>query len=703
MSDPRPKEATEAARLAAFATYLRRRLEQANMAPLVVVDAASEDLGHAIGEGAEIALVTGKASAGRLARLEAASGLSCRFSGRDFAILDRFDPAGVGTTPQGFEVLAIVTCFNEADVIAGLIERLIQDRIKVHVIDNWSTDQTPELLAEAQQRHPGDLQIERFPAGGPSPHFELASLLERVEEIATESSADWIVHHDADEIREACWPGWSLRDALYAVQQFGFTCVDHTVANFEPVDDRFEPGDDLVAHFRHFSFGDAPGHFLQQKAWRNCAEVVDLASTGGHEARFSSRRVFPYKFLLRHYPIRSEEHGRRKILRERRERFSPAERALGWHRHYDAFDEATSFLKDPAILHGASDLDDGLLIERLSGAGLVGNPFEGEVPDASPPVDRTTRPRLEAQIGHAPAETLRVQCVLYEPDEPSLARFLSSLGQSVRYLLERRPQLQVDLAVGDCSSEAVFSEKALERARWSFTGTGLRAMYYTHFGANLGHGGAQNRLLDDRGDAAFVAFVNPDAAPAPSALDALLRAMGPDVGIAEARQLPLEHQKAYDVGTGETGWASFACALVRSEVFVRAGSFDADAFFLYADDVDLSWRARLAGFTVRYQPSAVCFHDKALSGNGYEQPGRMEIFHSGLATLMLMTKYGRFDLAARQMEAFSASADPVYQEIAEEFAARQSAERLPPPVAGAERVADFSTYAFSPLRFDYAR
>jgi hypothetical protein len=44
---------------------------------------------------------------------------------------------------------------------------------------------------------------------------------------------------------------------------------------------------------------------------------------------------------MRHYPVSGDEHGRRKVFRERRDRFDPAERAAGWHVQYDGIVEGT--------------------------------------------------------------------------------------------------------------------------------------------------------------------------------------------------------------------------------------------------------------------------------------------------------------------------------------------------------------------------
>ncbi len=65
---------------------------------------------------------------------------------------------------------------------------------------------------------------------------------------------------------------------------------------------------------------------LQIRCWKK-TDRIDLAATGGHDAHFPSRSVFPLRFILRHYPIRSQAHGERKVFEERQNRFLDCERA----------------------------------------------------------------------------------------------------------------------------------------------------------------------------------------------------------------------------------------------------------------------------------------------------------------------------------------------------------------------------------------
>lgn len=74
------------------------------------------------------------------------------------------------------------------------------------------------------------------------------------------------------------------------------------------------------------------------------------------------------------------------------------------------------------------------------------------------------------------------------------------------------------------------------------------------------------------------------------------------------KQYPFEHPKAYNEKTLETSWCSGACELVDARKFFKIGGFD-ERFFMYAEDVDLSWKAWEAGYKCFYQPNSLVVHN----------------------------------------------------------------------------------------------
>jgi hypothetical protein len=275
-------------------------------------------------------------------------------SGRESRVVTVHDPRlarARRATDSVQRPLLLVAMFNEVDIAEYIVRRALGQGCDVHVLDNWSTDGTFEIL----RRLAADPRVtyERFPSDEPSHRFELRSILKRKSDIAAEHVGRWIINGDADEVLCAPWSDVALDEALGIVQAYRANRIDFTMLSFCPVSESsFSP--DLQRSFRHFEFGDHAGHYLLKRVWHQGPEPVDVATSGGHVAEFNGAIDFPYKFLLKHYPFRSSEHARRKIFRERRARYSPYERdVLGWHNHYDVYDEGSSFLRDPAELHDA--------------------------------------------------------------------------------------------------------------------------------------------------------------------------------------------------------------------------------------------------------------------------------------------------------------------------------------------------------------
>jgi hypothetical protein len=252
-----------------------------------------------------------------------------------------------------FRALAIMPAFNEADVIFHAIGALVTEGVDVYLLDHESTDGTVDA-ATPWLGH-GLVRIERFPdeAGYPERNrteMVWRDILRRVGEVSGEISADWYLFVNADEFREAPWPGVTLADGLREVDELGFNAVNFELLNFRPTpQDAFVDGADVREHLRLY---EPPGPYdvLQIKAWKAQPAVVDLVHHGGHDVLFAGKRVFPVPFLLRHYPIRSAEHGRRKVLAERMARFAAEERAGGWHIQYDHYADGADYLHDRETL-----------------------------------------------------------------------------------------------------------------------------------------------------------------------------------------------------------------------------------------------------------------------------------------------------------------------------------------------------------------
>lgn len=129
---------------------------------------------------------------------------------------------------------------------------------------------------------------------------------------------------------------------------------------------------------------------------------------------------------------------------------------------------------------------------------------------------------------------------------------------------------------------------------------------------NIGFGSAHNKLMKaafERGSKYYCAL-NADGMVHPKCIQELLKTSikFSDNALVEAKQCPVEHPKIYDPLTFDTPWVSGACFLYPEKIYEFMGGFD-ENFFLYCEDVDLSWRVKKAGFLLKFTPTALFYHE----------------------------------------------------------------------------------------------
>ncbi len=120
-------------------------------------------------------------------------------------------------------------------------------------------------------------------------------------------------------------------------------------------------------------------------------------------------------------------------------------------------------------------------------------------------------------------------------------------------------------------------------------------------------------------------------------------------GIPGNRGVWEEDRGQYDDARGVFGGCGAAVAY-RQTMLAEIGGFD-EALGSYCEDVDLNWRARLAGYAVAYAPRAVVYHRVSATGGG--APASFFVGRNTLWVLAknyprgLWKKYWRVILAAQ--------------------------------------------------------
>lgn len=247
--------------------------------------------------------------------------------------------------PNNFKVLAIIHVFNEVDIIEETVKYLIGQKLYIYIVDNWSTDGSYEIVKSLQQKYQGRIFLERFPRNGKNEFYDWYHQLERTEQISQSENYNWYIHYDADEIRLSPWENVSLCDAIYYIDTLGYNLIENTVIDFKMTDEN----EKTWVMDGWFDFGHRRGHFEQTKTWKKNT-FVELKNTGGHIAEVENPRIFPLKFLNRHYPLRTIEQAEKKIYRDRLPRFEKEQKERGWHGHYNNFIENSIEIEDKKSL-----------------------------------------------------------------------------------------------------------------------------------------------------------------------------------------------------------------------------------------------------------------------------------------------------------------------------------------------------------------
>jgi hypothetical protein len=293
--------------------------------------------------------------------------------------------------------------------------------------------------------------------------------------------------------------------------------------------------------------------------------------------------------------------------------------------------------------------------------------------------------------------TLQIQTVLFHTEPNALARTLGALDQAILLAKGSGALGRSEVALGDGSPSPVVDEALL--ADWNERFVNIDSIRYDYFAENLGSAAGHNRLASGS-DSDLIVTSNPDVIAAPRSLELMVAELDDrNVALVEAKQVPLEHPKAFDTLSGATSWASTAFAMVRRSVFDELGGFDSATFFLYCDDVDFSWSVRLAGHSLVYQPAATVFHDKRLTLQGGWQPSGAELYYSAIAGLLLPYKWSRGDLTQKYLEYFETHGTVEQKRAATEFREREQEGRLPKQVDSGHRIGEFIDGFYAEHRF----
>jgi len=252
---------------------------------------------------------------------------------------------------------------------------------------------------------------------------------------------------------------------------------------------------------------------------------------------------------------------------------------------------------------------------------------------------------------------------------------------------------------GDASKSPIITDSILGQIKDSYSD--IFDFNYHFFGFNSGTSKGHN-ILNEKCTADFTLLMNPDIVVTADFFIEIIRPFQDtqlEVGITEGKQIPIEHPKAFDFETRETSWASGACSVIRTRLFRELGGYDENSFFLYCDDVDLSWRVRMAGYKIIYCPTAPIYHAKRMNMNGLLSSDA-ERYYSAEAALLMAHKWSNPHRVHDLLKYFRASSDENLKKIAVEYEHRRVGELLPQPLDPDHKIERFIGGHYALHRFE---
>jgi len=227
-------------------------------------------------------------------------------------------------------IIGIIPVYNESDNIGFVLDHLLSQGIEPVVLDNGSTDGSDRICLRYKNR--GLLWLEKLKTD----NFDFNLILNTLYQTALTFQPDWVLLNAADEFLESPFPNVTLKAAIEQEDAIGCNLIQFNNFEFFPTEkDQDATDPDVRKRLKYYTWNDD----LQFRCWK-VFPGVQVSGTAGHYPLFPENlktRIADTKYVLRHYRIRSYEHGLRKIFSERIPRYIPEEKKQGKHIHYDNF------------------------------------------------------------------------------------------------------------------------------------------------------------------------------------------------------------------------------------------------------------------------------------------------------------------------------------------------------------------------------
>ena len=249
----------------------------------------------------------------------------------------------------------IVFCYNEEAILNDTLDYYLSQGINLVVFNNASNDLSAEIISAFQKNnglHQGRLiDVVNIQTQGYEWHKILKAGCDYMHNRL--SGYNWILNIDADAFYVSPIKGMPLLEFIALAQKYGYNVLNGMLLEFYPTKNDEVAIPSPVKRLSYFE--------LKKREAFNIAKYhkifryhpsVNFYSTGGHIILRDKIRVLEkMRFIYKHYPWVSFEHGVKKIFQDRRPRYVERKEKPIWHWHWlGMLPIEQDLLRDPAGL-----------------------------------------------------------------------------------------------------------------------------------------------------------------------------------------------------------------------------------------------------------------------------------------------------------------------------------------------------------------
>lgn len=296
--------------------------------------------------------------------------------------------------PAPVTACGILFCYNEEQMLPDTLRHYLSQGIDLVVFDNYSTDSSVDIVNrfrdEANQFSGKIIDLVRLETRGYEWHKILRSACDYMHQRLT--GYDFLMLVDADGLYQSPVKDMPLLEFMAYAKRYGYNVLNGIFYEFYPTEKDDPAIASPVERMHYCKVKDEGLHFAMKhhKIFRYHPSV-DFYSTEGHIVKRRGLRVLnKVRFIYRHYPWVSFEHGVKKIFRERKPRYVERKHRPNWHWHWLGLlpIEKDLVMRSQDLLYYEYEkaslsrpgffavMELGLFSDILAGLGLLGMPVQ---------------------------------------------------------------------------------------------------------------------------------------------------------------------------------------------------------------------------------------------------------------------------------------------------------------------------------------